>query len=181
MNQRGMAAAVVTLVSLGMLAAAAVRAQGPPGSGGSERPNAHGPGPGDHGMPPPGMGPPGRGGPPLGARPDELDRVGMSDAQRTAFATLRQAEEQTCRPLEAEARRAMLRLDALLDAEHPDAQAIDTQLTRFTELRHRILAARVTTVLGQYARLSPAQREPLRRMREARPAGEPGPPPPPSR
>ena len=108
-------------------------------------------------------------GPPHGPPIERLEELKLTDAQRTRIENLRDAERRKTIPLDADVRLAEMDLEDAI--EHGgDAQAA---VARISDLRGRILAARVATRVAVRAVLTPEQRTKLRSLRPAKPDGPP--------
>ena len=124
-----------------------------------------GPG-GPHGGPPH---PP----PPFGPTREELERVGLTDAQRDKLADLHDDEMRKVIRLDAEARIAEHDLRRLLEADRSDASAIQAQVEHATSARAEILEVHVATIVALRELLTAEQRTRLRRLRSAPESREP--------
>jgi Spy/CpxP family protein refolding chaperone len=136
------------------------------GAQGGPEPGPPGAGPPGPDGPPPGMGPPPGGPGPIGLRlppPELLDRLGLSRSQRTKIDELLEAERRQAIKTDAEIRLAELDLQDEIESDPPDRDAIDHAMETLEARRAQMLRARVTTILGIRAVLSPEQRSRLRR------------------
>lgn len=127
---------------------------GPPGEGFM-------PGP-PRGMPP--GPPPGPHAPPMEA----LEQLGLTAAQRTKIVALHDAAERKSIRAEADVRLAELDLRELIEADAPDAAAVDQAVDRVGALRTALQKIHIAELLGVRAALTPQQRAKLPR------AGPPG-------
>jgi len=128
----------------------------PPGMG---RRGMGGPGMGGPGMRGPGMG--GPGGPP-GPRPEDLEALGLPDAQRTNFDSLRDTELRRVIPLQADIQLAELDLERTLSADRPDGRKVDELADRLSALRAQVFKAHLATRVAFQSMLTPEQRKQLR-------------------
>ncbi len=139
---------------------------GPPGfARGDFPPPPGGPmgGPGDEFGP--GGGPPG---PPRGSRPpspEELERIGVSAAQRAKIEALRDDSMRRTIRLMADVRIAELDLRALIESDAPDASAVEVAIDRVGGLRTAMHKAHAMEMLAVRALLTPDQRAKLKKSR----------------
>ena len=144
------------------------RERGPGGREGAPGGRERGPGefsgpdgPGERFGPPPGMGGPGAG---LTLPPPEvLERLGLSEAQRTKIETLLDAQRRKAIRADADVRIAEMDLVKLVEGDRPDAAAIDTAIGHLMAMRAAMLKARAETIVAMRAQLTPEQRAKLRR------------------
>jgi Spy/CpxP family protein refolding chaperone len=164
----------VLLVTLALtMLAGAARAQRGAGSDfertapGDGRPGPGGPGfgPSLGWDGPPGMRRPSGMPGPRGIRPDELEALGLSDAQRRQLDTLRDGEIRESIRLDADARIAELDLERLIEVDKPDPEALARQVDKITGLRSKLLLGRVNLQVAIRGLLAPQQRTKLRSMR----------------
>ena len=142
----------------------------------AQRGPAAGPGPGGF---PPGPGgphgdfaPPGPPPPPWAPRPEALERLGLTDAQRSRLQALHETNMRTMIRAEAEVRIAELDLDGLIQQDSPDVKAIDAAADKVGALRLSIHKAMITEALGVRALLTPDQRSRLRKLGPGMPHDE---------
>lgn len=121
-------------------------------------------GPGPHGMGPMGPG----GGLPHGAL---LQRLHLSDAQRSRLADIRERQARRDITGRADLQLARMDLGKLLRSEKPDAAAINAQIDRLAALRATQAKARVASHLEARAVLTSEQLGELRTLREQWPGG----------
>ena len=160
MNRSYRRTVLATLLCVALLHGTALAQRGPasrPGPGGFP------PGPGG---PHAEFGPPGPPPPPWALRPEALERLGLSDAQRSKLQALHEANLRTMIRAEAEVRIAELDLDALIQQDSPDTKAIDGAADKVGALRLSMHKATITEALGVRALLTPEQRVRLRRQRQ---------------
>lgn len=166
MNPTYRGTVLATLICVALLHGTALAQRGP----------ASGPGPG--GFPPgPGgphgeFGPPGPPPPPWATRPEALERLGLTDAQRSKLQALHEANMRTMIRAEADVRIAELDLDALIQQDSPDAKAIDAAADKVGALRLSMHKAMITEALGMRALLTPEQRSRLRKLAPGMPRGD---------
>ena len=125
------------------------------------------------------LGPPGGHSPPMAPpwakRPEDLERVGLTDAQRAKVGALREATERTMIRVGAEVRIAELDLGKLIEQDSPDARAVEMAVERVGTLRLSMHKAMIAEVLGVRAALTADQRNRLRkRAAEPERNGRPG-------
>ena len=158
MNRSYRRTVLATLLCVALLHGTALAQRGPasrPGPGGFP------PGPGGpHGE----FGPPGPPLPPWAPRPEALERLGLSDAQRSKLQALHEANMRTMIRAEADVRIAELDLDALIQQDSPDTKAIDGAADKVGALRLSMHKATITEALGVRALLTPEQRVRLRKL-----------------
>ena len=123
--------------------------------------------------PPPGRGFGPEGGPPRpphGTRPPsprDLERAGVTEAQRAKIAGLHDDFMRRTIRLIADLRIAELDLHKVIESDDPDRSAVDAAIDRVGELRTRLHKAHVGELLAVRALLTPAQRAKLERSRAA--------------
>ncbi len=113
----------------------------------------------------PGGGPPG---PPRGPRPpspEELERIGVSAAQRAKIEALRDDSMRRTIRLMAEVRIAELDLRALIESDAPEADAVEAAIERVGGLRTAMHKAHVMEMLAVRALLTSEQRAKLKKSR----------------
>lgn len=158
MNRSYRRTVLATLLCVALLHGTALAQRGPasrPGPGGFP------PGPGG---PHAEFGPPGPPPPPWALRPEALERLGLSEAQRSKLQALHEANLRTMIRAEAEVRIAELDLDALIQQDSPDTKAIDGAADKVGALRLSMHKATITEALGVRALLTPEQRVRLRKL-----------------
>jgi Spy/CpxP family protein refolding chaperone len=98
----------------------------------------------------------------------------LTEAQRAKLADIH--ERQQRRDIQARADQEIARLDLrkAMDAEKPDAGAINTQIDRVAKLRTDMAKARVAALLEARALLTPEQQKQMHEMRQAHGPGMPG-------
>jgi Spy/CpxP family protein refolding chaperone len=156
-----------TLAAVALVAALA-------GTAGAQR--MHGPMGGRGG---PGFGPPPMegDGPPRRPGLEALEQLDLSDAQRDRVRQLVDDERRRTIPLQADVRMAELDLEQALEADKPDAAAVDRLADRIAGLRGSMMKSHLKTRLAVHALLTPAQRTKLRRLVLQGPRDGDGPPP----
>ena len=158
MNRSYRRTVLATLLGVALLNGTALAQHGPasrPGPGGFP------PGPGGpHGE----FGSPGPPPPRWAPRPEALERLGLTDAQRSKLQALHESNMRTMIRAEAEVRIAELDLDALIQQDSPDAKAIDAAADKVGARRLSMHKAMITEALGVRALLTPEQRSRLRKM-----------------
>ena len=107
--------------------------------------------------------------PPWAPRPEDLERVGLTDAQRARLGALHDANQRAMIRTEAEVRIAELDLGDLIEQDSPDARAVDAAVERVGALRLSMHKAMIAEALGVRAVLTLDQRARLRKL-----AKEPG-------
>jgi Spy/CpxP family protein refolding chaperone len=100
--------------------------------------------------------------------PEVLDRLGLSEAQRTKIEDLLDGERRKAIRADGDIRIAELDLQKLAESDKPDPAAIDEVIARLSGLRAELLKARVATLIALRAVLTPDQRTKLRRPADAR-------------
>ena len=175
MNHSHRRTVLATLLCVALLHGTALAQRGPasrPGTGGFP------PGPGG---PPQEFSAPGHAGPhgppppPWAPRPEALERLGLTDVQRSKLRVLHEASLRTMIRAEAEVRIAELDLDGLIEQDSPDAKAIDAAADKVGALRLSMHKAMITETLGVRALLTPEQRSRLRKVGAGMPReGGPG-------
>jgi Spy/CpxP family protein refolding chaperone len=138
---------------------------GGPGVGRGEFPPPGGPmgGPGDEFGPP--GGPPG---PPPGMRPpspEELERAGVTAAQRAKIEALHDDAMRRRIRLGADVRIAELDLRKEIESDAPDTGAVEAAIERVGQLRTAMHKAHVMEMLAVRAVLTPEQRAKLKKSR----------------
>lgn len=107
--------------------------------------------------------------PPWAPRPADLERLGLTDAQRAKLGALHEATQRTMIRADAEVRIAELDLGKLIEQDSPDAGAVEIAVERVGALRLSMHKAMIAEVLGVRAVLTADQRTRLRKL-----AAEPG-------
>jgi hypothetical protein len=142
----------------------------PPQGTGFDRGDFPPPG-GPMGAPGDGFGPPGRPpGPPPGMRPpspEELERAGVSAAQRAKIEDLHDDSMRRMIRVMADLRIAELDLHQVIERDAPAAEAVDAAIERVGELRTALHKAHVTEMLAVRALLTAEQRAKLKKSRAA--------------
>ena len=163
MHRKQWVSVLVVLAVTALMTGAAFAQRGAGAGGAGMRGPGHGPGAGELGPPGgpfPGGPPPGFGGPP----PEVLEQLGLSSAQQAKIAALRDESERKMIRAEADARIAELDVRALLEAETPDAAAIDAAIDRAGTLRTAMQKIGISGWLGIRAVLTAEQRAKLPKL-----------------
>jgi Spy/CpxP family protein refolding chaperone len=112
-------------------------------------------------------------GPPLpgfrGPGPGDFERLGLTDAQRSKLANLRDDELRKVIRIDADLQIAELDLLGIVRGEHPDLQTIEAQIDRISALHAGIAKARIGGMIAARSVLTAEQRAKLRP-----PPGDPG-------
>src|SRR5204862_3912698 len=95
--------------------------------------------------------------------PEALERLGLSETQRAKIEDLIDAERRKAIRAEADLRIAELDLQKLIESDKPDQAAIEGAVGHLNTMRADVLKARVATILGIRAVLTPGQRATSRR------------------